>query len=269
MDMALKVLVTGGTKGIGKAIALAFAGSGAEVAVSFKKDEAAANQVKQQLEANGSTCILLQKDVGDPSEAEAAVKLAAEQLGGLDILVNNAGISVPRPLLELADHDWDLVMDTNVKGPFVLCKHAAQIMRVGGQGTIINIASMSGLEPYPGMGAYSVSKAGLIMLTRLMALEWAEYGIRVNAICPGLIHTALTEAVYADPDLARKRAELVPLGRIGKPEEIADIALFLASPAAAYITGQVIVADGGLLGSIQKHLAGRPATRLTAEKEVK
>lgn len=263
--MALKVLVTGGTKGIGKAIALAFAGAGADVAVSFKKDAVAANQFKQQLEANGDTCILLQKDVGNADEAESAVKLAADCLGGLDILVNNAGISVPRPLLELADNDWDLVMNTNVKGPFVLCKAAAQMMKTVGQGIIINISSMSGLEPYPGMGAYSVSKASLVMLTRLMALEWAEYGIRVNAICPGLIRTPLTEAVYADSDLAQKRAELVPLRRIGTPEDIADIALFLASSAASYITGQVIVADGGLLGSIQRHLAGRPATQLSVK----
>lgn len=262
--MALKVLVTGGTKGIGKAIALAFAGSGADVAVTFNKDTVAANQTKQELEADGNKCVLIQKDVAIVSEVEATVNIAAEQLGGLDVLVNNAGISVPRPLLELAENDWDLVMNTNIKGPFALSKYAAQIMKGNGNGTIINISSMSGLEPYPGMGAYSVSKAGMIMLTRLMALEWAEYGIRVNAICPGLIRTPLTESTYANPDLAQKRTELVPLGRIGTPRDIAEIALFLASPGASYITGQAIVADGALLGSIQKHLAGHPATQLSS-----
>lgn len=258
--MTLRVLVTGGSKGIGKAITLALADSGADVAVSFKKDEIAAEQLKRELEEKGKKCILLQKDAGNAEEAESTVKMAVEQLGGLDILVNNAGISVPRPLLDLAESDWDLVVNTNVKGPFILSQHAARIMRKAGQGIIINIASMSGLEPYPGMGAYSVSKAGLIMLTRLMALEWAEYGIRVNSICPGLIRTPLSEPIYSEPDLAKKRSELVPLGRIGTPEDIASIVRFLASPGASYITGQVIVADGGLLGSIQKHLAGRAAT---------
>lgn len=261
--MTLKVLVTGGTKGIGKAVALAFAGSGADVAVTFKKDTAAADQFKQQLEAKGSTCILLQKDVGNAYEAESAVNIAVEQLGGLDILVNNAGITIPRPLFDLAEDDWDTVMNTNVKGPFIFSKYAAQTMKQNGNGNIINIASMSGLEPYPGMGNYSVSKAGLIMLTRLMALEWAEYGIRVNAICPGLIHTSLTDSIYNDQDLAQKRTEIVPLRRIGTPEEIAEIVMFLASPAASYITGQAIVADGGLLGGIQKHIAGRAATKLS------
>lgn len=184
------------------------------------------------------------------------------KFGGLNILVNNAGISIPHTLLDLVENDWDLVMNTNLKGPFLISQYAAQNMKNAGQGIIINVASMSGLEPYQGMGAYSVSKAGLIMLTRLMAVEWAQYGIRVNAICPGLIRTPLTEAVYANAELAQRRAELVPLGRIGKPEEIASIAVFLASPDSSYITGQVLVADGGLLGTIQKHLAGRPATQL-------
>lgn len=261
--MALKVLITGGTKGIGKAITQAFVNSGADVAITFKKDRVAAEQLKEELTRENNKFILLQNDVGASSEAEAAVKNAAEELGGLDVLINNAGISVPRPLLDLGVEDWDLVMDTNMKGPFVLCKSAARIMKEEGQGSIINISSMSGLEPYPGMGAYSVSKAGMIMLTRLMALEWAEYGIRVNAICPGLIHTAMTDAVYSDPDLTQKRKDIVPLHRIGKPEEIASIVMFLASQESSYITGQAIVADGGLLGSIQKHIAGRPATKLT------
>lgn len=264
--MALKVLITGGTKGIGKAITQAFVDSGADVAITFKKDMVAAEQLKEELKEElkkkNNKLVLLQNDVGNSTDAEAAVKTAVEELGGLDVLVNNAGVSVPRPLLDLGEEDWDLVMDTNMKGPFVLCKNAVKVMKEAGQGAIVNISSMSGLEPYPGMGAYSVSKAGMIMLTRLMALEWAEYGIRVNVICPGLIHTSLTNAVYSDPDLARKRKEIVPLHRIGKPEEIAAIVMFLSSPASSYITGQSIVADGGLLGSIQKHIAGRPATKI-------
>lgn len=152
-------------------------------------------------------------------------------------------------------------MNTNLKGSFFLSKRILPLMKKSGGGNIVNITSMSGHEAYPGMGVYSTSKAGLIMITKQMAIEWAEYNIRVNAVSPGLIRTPLTEDMYQNEEIYNKRKELVSLKRIGTGEEIANVVSFLCSPKSSYITGQSILADGGLLGTIQKHIAGRPESK--------
>ena len=153
-------------------------------------------------------------------------------------------------------------MKINVKSSFILTQVVAPHMIEFGGGIIINIASITGLEPLPGSGAYSISKAAHIMLSKQLALELAKYGIRVNVVCPGMMHTPLTEDLLADPEIRRQREALVPMGRIGSPEDIARTVCFLVSDEASYITGQAIVVDGGVVGSIQAHIPGRPTSKL-------
>ena len=175
-------------------------------------------------------------------------------------MVSNAGIVRPGPLGGLTQDAWDQVMNVNVRGPWQLASAAHPHLKASGGGMVM-VASMSGVEPYPGMGAYSPSKAALLMLVRVLAQEWAADGVRINAISPGLFHTTLTEAVYADPQKKAAREALVPMHRIGDPQrDCAGVVQFLLSADATYMSGQNLVVDGALLGSIQRHLAGRPSS---------
>jgi NAD(P)-dependent dehydrogenase (short-subunit alcohol dehydrogenase family) len=249
-------VVTGAGRGIGEAIAERLVAEGARVA-TLDNAKAWAGSLARE-EASGKVRFY-RADVTDRESLETAFAQAQVDLGPLDILVNNAGISMPGPLEDLPEEKWDAVTAVNIKAVFSCSQIAIRSMKARA-GAIVTISSMSGLEPYPGMGAYSAGKAAAVMLTRQMALEWAPYGVRVNAVCPGLVWSPLTDNLYKDSDLLAARTALVPLKRIGTPQDVAGVVAFLVSDDASYITGQAILADGGLLGGIQAHIRGRSSS---------
>ncbi|HET6477969.1 MAG TPA: SDR family oxidoreductase [Dehalococcoidales bacterium] len=239
-------LVTGGSRGIGRAIALAFADAGADVAISSRKLPDL-ESVADEIGKKGVKCMAVASHIARGEESKALVDRVVGELGKIDILVNNAGTNpYAGPLLKAEEWAWDATMNVNLKGPFLLSQLVASVMQEQGGGSIINMASIMGLVPSE-LGFYSVSKAGLIMLTQVLAREWGQYKIRVNAIAPGVVKTRLSEALWKDPAKSEKAAKSKALGYIGVPEDIAGAALFLASDASSYVTGEVIVVDGGEL----------------------
>lgn len=236
-----RVLITGGAGGIGAATAARFLEEGAHVAV-LDRDEGAGRRLLRRLPALEG---LLLADVADAASVERAFRELDGLFGGLDVLVNNAGISLRHPFLEITPQEWRQVLDVNLLGIFLVAQQAARRMLAGGGGVILNMGSTNGLVGYPLYADYNASKAGVIELTRSMALELAPT-VRVNAICPGFILTPMQEAEYT-PEMQRAFAARVPLNRLGRPEEVAALFAFLASDDAAFITGQAIVIDGGEL----------------------
>lgn len=259
--MTMRVLVTGASRGIGRAICLRLARQGAEIAAcaSSHPDELAT--LVQEASAAGGRLLPFTGDLADPATPARLVAQATDALGGLDAVVSNAGVSRPSKLADLDLADWDYLLAVNARAPWLLAKAAFAALRES-RGSFVSVASMSGVQPYPGMGAYSPSKAAVLMLTRVLAQEWAAHGVRVNAVSPGLIHTSLTARVYADAPTKAAREALVPLHRIGNAEaDIAGVVAFLIGPDAGYITGQNILADGGLLDATQGLIPGRPASQ--------
>ena len=238
-------LITGGSRGIGKAIALRLAGQGADVAFSYKGNEAAAKATAGELEALGRRAVPIQGDVREPESAEAVVKAALEALGKIDILVNNAGITRDDLIMRMTPEAWRDVLETNLFGAFWTTKAVTRPMLKARGGRIINITSVSGQAGQMGQANYSSAKAGLIGLTKATARELASRGITVNAVAPGFVLTELTESL--PDDLKAQITERTPLGRFGTTEEIASAVAFLASDEASYITGQVLAVDGGLV----------------------
>jgi len=237
-------LVTGGSRGIGRAIALAFADAGADVAISSRKLpdlEAVAEEIK----AKGRKSMALASHIAKIDDSKTLVEKVTSAWGRIDILVNNAGTNpYYGPLLDAEEWAWDVTMNVNLKGPFLLGQLVAKVMREQGGGSIINIASIAGIIPSK-LNIYSVTKAGLIMLTRVMAKEWGQYKIRVNAIAPGVVKTRLSEALWKEPAKGEEAARSKALGYIGLPEDIAGAAVYLASDASSYLTGETILVDGG------------------------
>jgi 3-oxoacyl-[acyl-carrier protein] reductase len=232
-------IVTGGSRGIGRAIVQALAREGAKVAFTYAQNKALADEV-----ANGDTVIGFQADVTSFDQAKDLAKQVKEKFGRVDILVNNAGITRDKLLAMMSEKDWDDVIDTNLKGVFNLTKPVVGMMIRQRAGTILNITSISGIVGMPGQVNYSSSKAGMIGFTKALAKEMAKAHITVNALALGFVETDMTGVL--NPEYRAKALEQIPLGRFGKAEEMAEVALFLLSPKAGYITGQVIQVDGGL-----------------------
>lgn len=237
-------VVTGASRGIGRAVALAFGHEGARVVINYHKEAAAADQVASEIEAAGGQAMTRQADVGNYAEAEALIKSALDRFGDLHILVNNAGITRDGLIMTMSEADWDIVVHTNLKSTFNCSKVAVRHMLRRRYGRIVNIASVAGQMGNAGQTNYSSTKAGQIGFTKALAREVAPRNITVNAIAAGYIDTDIWSTV---PEAARQAAlGMIPLGRVGRPEEIARAVLFLASDEAAYITGHVLAVDGGM-----------------------
>ncbi|MCR5559186.1 MAG: 3-oxoacyl-[acyl-carrier-protein] reductase [Schwartzia sp.] len=238
-------LVTGASRGIGRAIALKLASEGAKVALNFAGSAAAAEEVKKEIEAAGGEAVTVQADVSDPASVEAMVQTVSEAFGQIDILVNNAGITRDGLLLRMKDEDFDAVINTNLKGIFYTTKLVSKLMMKKRFGRIVNMASVVGLTGNAGQTNYAAAKAGVIGFSKSAAKELAARGITVNMVAPGFIETDMTAVI---PEKA-KEAMMggIPLGRAGKPEDVANAVLFLVSDQAAYITGQVLKVDGGMV----------------------
>lgn len=245
MDFDDKVaIVTGASRGIGRAIALEFGGRGARVVVNYNQNSSAANEVVRTISGSGGEAFAHQADVSVFEQANGLVKAAIEKYGDLHILVNNAGITRDGLIMTMSESDWDDVIQTNLKSTFNCCKAAIRHMLRRRYGRIINIASISGIMGNPGQTNYSASKAGQMGFTKALAREVASRTITVNAIAPGFIQTDIWSTV---PEEAQKSLmDIIPLGRVGQPEEIAKAAAFLASDDAAYITGHTLTIDGGI-----------------------
>ena len=242
-------LVTGGRRGIGKAIALAFAEAGADVAVCDSVvEDGELGAVAEEIQRLGRRSLAVQADVSRKTDVDNLVQKAMDEFGVIDILVNNAGIGDGAPLLGLDEDGWNRVIDVNLKGCHLCSQAVAKGMVERKKGNIISIASIAGIwGSHAPNSAYNISKAGVIMLTKVLSQKLGNYGIRVNAIAPGLVKTELTRLVWSDPERLKQWVAGIPLGRAAEPGEMAGIALFLASEASSYITGHAIVADGGQL----------------------
>ena len=237
-------LVTGGSRGIGRAIALTFADAGADVVISARKLPDLEKTV-EEIRAKGRKGLAVASHIANIDDSKNLVEKVTTEFGRLDILVNNAGTNVYMgPLIDAEEWAWDVTMNVNLKGPFLLSQLVARVMREQGGGNIINIASSAGIRP-SALHIYSVSKAGLIMLTRVMAKEWGQYNIRVNAIAPGVVKTKFSEPLWTETAAHEAIVKGTALGRLGVPEDVAAVALFLASDASSYVTGVVIPVDGG------------------------
>jgi 3-oxoacyl-[acyl-carrier protein] reductase len=238
-------VVTGGSRGIGRAIVTRLAEQGADVCFSFRRDQAAADEVAAAITALGRHALPVQADVTDPAAAEALIKAATGEFGKIDILVNNAGITRDDLIMRMSTEAWREVLETNLFGAFYTLKAVTRPMLKARGGRIINITSVSGQAGQTGQANYSAAKAGLIGLTKATARELASRGITVNAVAPGFVLTELTKDL--PPELQAQITDRTPLGRFGTPEDISAAVCFLASDEAAYITGQVLAVDGGLV----------------------
>jgi NAD(P)-dependent dehydrogenase (short-subunit alcohol dehydrogenase family) len=246
-DLVDKVaIVTGGSRGIGREIALAFASAGARVVVSSRK-QASLDAVAAKIKAEGGTALAVAAHVGQEATLTALVERAVEAFGGVDILVNNAATN-PHfgPLMTATASQWDKIMEVNLRSAFLLTQKVVPLMKERGGGKIVNVASVAGVKPSPAMGVYSVSKAGLIMLTQVWAQELGPDNIQVNAIAPGVIKTRFSSALWQTPAIAQAVQDGTPLGRLGEVDDVVGAVLYLASPLSNYVTGAVLLIDGGM-----------------------
>ncbi len=247
-------LVTGASSGIGRAIALELARCGASVGVNYHSEQDEANEVVGAIEQAGGQAVAVGGNVGVSAEVDAMFEALDKRFGAIDILVNNSGIEKSAPFVDIAEQDWDRVIDVNLKGAFLCGQQAARRMIGAGRGgRIVNVSSVHEELGFPGFTPYVASKGGLMMLMRNMALELAQYGITVVNVGPGAIATPINEKMLADPAQVLATERQIPLGRIGQPEEVARLVAFLASNAGGYITGTTVFIDGGLMRAATSH----------------
>ncbi|MGM9927481.1 MAG: 3-oxoacyl-[acyl-carrier-protein] reductase [Bacillus sp. (in: firmicutes)] len=238
-------LVTGASRGIGKEIALELARLGASVVVNYAGNEVKANEVVEQVKQLGQQAMAIRCDVANGEEVAAMIKAVVETFGKIDILVNNAGVTRDNLLMRMKEEEWDTVIDTNLKGVFLCSKNVTRPMMKQRQGIIINVASVVGISGNAGQANYVAAKAGVIGLTKTMAKELAPRNIRVNAVAPGFITTDMTDEL--SEDVRHHLLAQIPLGRLGEPGDIAKVVAFLASDDSAYMTGQTLTVDGGMV----------------------
>ena len=243
-DISGKVaIVTGAARGLGQAITVGLAAAGAKLALADVLDLA---QTLSRIEEGGGETMTVPTDVRLKDQVESLVAQTVRRRGGVDILVNNAGINLIQPTLETSEEDWDLVLDVNLKGMFLCCQAAGRVMIEAGGGVIVNIGSINSEYVFPNCAAYNASKAGVLLLTKTLAYEWGPHGVRVNAVCPGFMDTPmLAEIQRGKEELAESRRNRIPLGRFAAPEDLVGAVIFLASPAAVYVTGHALYVDGG------------------------
>jgi NAD(P)-dependent dehydrogenase (short-subunit alcohol dehydrogenase family) len=245
-DLTGKVaLITGASRGIGEAIALACSRAGAKVVLASRK-QADLDRVAQRIRDESGEALAMAAHTGDMAAITAVVEKATAVFGGIDVVVNNAATN-PHfgPILTAEESQWDKILDVNVKGYFRVAKACVESMKKRGGGKIINMASVAGLEPQPMMGVYSISKAAVLMLTKVLAVELAQFNIQVNAVAPGFVKTRFSAALWQDPQINQAILDLIPQKRMAEPEEIAGLAVYLASPASSFVTGSIFSIDGG------------------------
>lgn len=238
-------LITGGTRGIGRAIALKLSEEGYNIAISYINNNKKAQEVVDEIEKNNVKALAIKADVSKEEEVNNMMKVINKELGNIDVLVNNAGITKDNLLIRMKTEDWDQVIDTNLRGVFLCTKAVARGMMKKRYGKIVNIASIVGISGNTGQGNYSASKAGVIGFTRSIAKELGSRGINVNVVAPGFIETDMTQVL--EDNIKDEMLKSIPLNRAGKPEDVANLVVFLCSEKADYITGQVIHVDGGML----------------------
>jgi 2-deoxy-D-gluconate 3-dehydrogenase len=237
-------IVTGASRGLGRAIALALAGAGADIAVAARSVQDL-QQVAEEVSRLGRRALPVPTDVTDRDGVERLVERTVRELGGLDVLVNNAGIVRETPALETTDEDWDAVLDTNLRGTFLCSRAAGRVLTGQRSGKVVNLASNLGFVAVSNLAAYCASKAAIVQLTKALALEWAPFGVQVNAIAPGYFETAFNTELRARPELLDRVLRRVPARRMGRPEELGPLAVLLASSASDFLTGETVVIDGG------------------------
>jgi 3-oxoacyl-[acyl-carrier protein] reductase len=243
-----KAIVTGGSRGIGRAIALMYAKEGADVLVNYHSNDAAAKDTVAEIEKLGRKGVAVAADVANYKSAQDMVEECVKQLGGVDIVVNNAGVSKPSMLLKMTEEDWDAIIDIHLKAAFNTTQAAGRHMKEQKYGKIINVISTAGIFGTVGQINYASAKAGIIGFTKSASRELGRYGINVNVICPGITKTEMTDKLQTDEKLRKIYEGRIQLGRFAEPEEIAPAFVFLASDDASYITGQVLGVDGGYIG---------------------
>ena len=251
-----KVIVTGGGSGIGRATCVLAAAEGAAVAVADINVETAVETV-QMVEKQGAKAIFIEMDTSQKADAERMTAETLDAFGTIDGLVCCAIKLVPGKLEDLPEADWDMVMDIGLKGYFLCAQAAGRVMLEKGAGSIVFVSSIGGMQTYPLAGAYSICKAGAIMLSKLFGVEWGDRGVRANTVSPGQVRTPMTEAMFQDPEIAAGRAAVVPMGRVATPEDIAEGCVFLLSARARYITAANLPIDGGQVESKMIHTPGR------------
>ncbi len=237
-------VITGAGGGIGRTIAGSLAQAGCKVVV-VDRDEKNADETARMVADKGGDAMTATADVADPASVETAAKAALDRFGPCGILVNNAALVRNGPLSDLSVEDWNAVVNVNLTGYFIVAQTFARQMMANGGGAMVHVSSLSGDYPQPTSGAYSVSKAGVQMLSKNIALEWGKKGIRSNVVSPAMVLTPMSEMIYKDPQVRAKREAIIPVGRIGTPQDIADAVCFLVSDRATYLSGQEIVVDGG------------------------
>jgi len=255
-NLAGKVaLITGGSRGIGRGIALCLAEAGADIVLTARKPPGL-EEAAQVVTKIGRRVLTVPANIRNLSEVDSVVKTAVDKFRRIDILVNNAATNpLYGSVFDIDEKAWDVTLGLNLKSCFFMSQAVGKLMRDRGGGSIINIASEDGIRPFVGLGVYSISKAGLIMLTKVMAEEWGQYHIRVNAIAPGFVRTKFSQAVWDNPKMVEEVESNIAIGRIAEPEEVVNTALFLASEASSYITGQTVVLDGGHFASVKPLLS--------------